>query len=167
VSASEYQRVAQANLRRHFDDVRLEWSVVRDARDALAADINRYAPRVDIAVGPFNVTRGPDPRINEGMLPEALQQLFRDNPSNPNPRCLLAIEVVYSGSSKHIMGDILNAGALGLFGLVIGADARMPKIQRILRYLEVLAELEKLPTLFQNVVVLRTTEFNALLAPDR
>jgi hypothetical protein len=52
---------------------------------------------------------------------------------------------------------------LGLFGIVVGDEPVMPKIRRILRYLEVLAQLEKLPRLFQNVVVLSTVEFDALL----
>ena len=157
--ASEYQRLAEARLKRHFDDVRVEWSVVRDASDAQQRDIRRYAPRVDIAVGPFNTTPGPDSAIDERLLPRRLRQVFSQRPRNPNPRCLLAIEVVFSGSSKHIMGDTLNAGALGLYGLVIGTEARMEKIQRIGKYLEVLADLEKLPPMFRNVVSLSTSEF--------
>jgi hypothetical protein len=162
MGASDYQRVTEAALRRHFADVRLEWSVVTDATDALAADINRYAPRVDIAVGPFNTAPGPDPRINGGLLPEGLRALFDDRPPNPNPRCLLAIEVIYSGSSKHILGDMLNAGALGLYGIVVGREALMPKIRRIGLYLEVLAQLEKLPWLFRNVVAVSTAELDAV-----
>jgi hypothetical protein len=82
--------------------------------------------------------------------------------ANTNPRCLLAIEVVFSGSSKHIMGDTLNAGALGLYGLVVGTDKLMPKIKRIGKYLEILAALEKLPPMFRNVHALSTTEFEQL-----
>jgi hypothetical protein len=161
--ASDYQLTAEALLRRHFVDVRREWSVVKEATDALAVDVDRYAPRVDIAIGPFNTRPGADPRINDKLLPRCLQELFDGRPPNRNPRCLLAIEVVYSGSSKHIMGDTLNAGALGLYGLVIGADASMPKIRRIGVYLDVLADLEKLPSLFRNVVALSTGEFEALM----
>jgi hypothetical protein len=164
MSATEYQRLAEARLRRHFADVRLEWSVVKDATDALRANIHRYAPRVDIAIGPFNTTPGSDARIDEALLPRSLRQLFSDRPVNPNPRCLLAIEVVFSGSSKHIMGDTLNAGAHGLYGLVVGAELLMPKIQRIGTYLQVLADLEKLPPMFRNVVALSTAEFEGLLA---
>jgi hypothetical protein len=98
------------------------------------------------------------------VLPRSLRQVFSERPQNPNPRCLLAIEVVFSGSSKHIMGDTLNAGALGLYGLVIGSEARMRKIHRIGKYLEVLADLEKLPPMFRNVVSLSTVEFEDLFA---
>jgi hypothetical protein len=60
------------------------------------------------------------------------------------------------------MGDTLNAGAHGLYGLVVGTEARMRKIQRIGTYLQVLADLEKLPPMFRNVVVLSTVEFDEL-----
>lgn len=164
MTASEYQLAAKAVLDRHFSNVQLEWSAVRDATDALSADVARYAPRLDIAVGPFNVTPGADPDITTMLLPNRIGDLFEQRQPNQNPRCLLAIEVTFSGSSKHIMGDILNASALGLFGLVIGEERQRAKISRILVYLETLAQLEKLPRLFQNVVVLSTTEFDALLA---
>src|SRR5450755_4438601 len=166
MTASDYQRVSQLALWRYFADVRLEWSVVKDATDDLTANFNRYAPRVDIAVGPFNTTPGPDPHICEALLPPQLRALFADRPPNPNPGCLLAIEVTYSGTSKHVMGDMLNAGALGLYGMVIGQDAQMAKIRRIESYVEVLNQLEKLPWLFRNVVGLSTVEFDALLARE-
>lgn len=54
---SEYQRLAEAKLKRHFADVRSEWSIGKDANDAFMHDVNRYAPRVDISVGPFNSTQ--------------------------------------------------------------------------------------------------------------
>jgi hypothetical protein len=92
-----------------------------------------------------------------------LRELFADRTPNPNPRCLLAIEVIFSGTSKHIMGDMLNASSLGLYGLVVGRDTQMPKIRRIGCYLDMLVRLEKQPPLFHNVVALDTSEFDARL----
>lgn len=163
MTAAEYQREAEIKLNRHFQEVRREWSVTKDATDALMADIRRYAPRVDIAVGPFNTTPGHDGRINAGLLPRSFRRLFDGAPPNANPRCLLAIEVSFSGSSKHIMGDLLNAGAHGLYGLVVGKEELMPKISRIGVYLELLAKLEKLPPMFQNVVLLSVGDFDTLI----
>lgn len=163
MSASAYQRTAAQSLGRHFDHVLLEWSIVRDATDTLNPDVRRYAPRVDIAVGPFNTTPGGDLAIHEGLLPQRLRERFAVLPPNRNPRCLLAIEIVFSGSSKHIMGDMLNAGALGLYGLVVGAEPVMPKINRIREYVRVLADLEKLPAMFRNVATMSTAEFDALI----
>ncbi len=156
--AAEYQKRTQPLLRRYFSDVRLEWPVAKEATDAFSPDVRRYAPRLDIAVGPFNTTLGSDSDISEDLLrPEALHAAFDQRSPNRNARCLLAIEVVYSGSMKHMMGDILNASAIGLYGLVLGGEKAMPRLERILRYLEQLAQLEKLPYRFQNVVVLSTT----------
>jgi hypothetical protein len=162
MTASDYQRVAELRLRRQFDDVRLEWSVVKGATDVVRASIDRYSPRVDIAIGPFNTTPGPDPSINEELLPRKFRRRLNSLPPNPNPRCLLAVEVVFSGSSKHVMGDTLNAGAHGLYGLVVGNERMMPKIRRIGSYLNLLADLEKLPPMFRNVLALSTTDFEAL-----
>jgi hypothetical protein len=160
--ANQYQRVAETRLKRHFEDVRAEWSVVKGATDALRRDIHRYAPRVDIAIGPFNTAPGHDSEIDGGLLPGRLRRLLSGRPPNPNPRCLIAIEIAFSGSSKHIMGDMLNAGAHGLYGLVIGPEILMPKIKRIGAYLEVLADLEKLPPMFRNVLPLSTSQFERL-----
>jgi hypothetical protein len=167
-SASVYQQEVKASLRRYFNEVQVEWSITTGATDSLSYDSTVYAPRVDVAVGPFNTTPGDsDGAISEQLLPARLRDLFRERPHNPNPRCLLAIEVCYSGSSKHIMGDMLNAGALGLYGLVVGAEPNMAKIRRILRYLEVLADLDKVPWLFRNVVALSTTEFDRILVSSQ
>ncbi len=60
MAASDYQRAVQVALRRHFDEVLLEWSITREATDLLASDGTVYAPRGDVAVGPFNTTPGSD-----------------------------------------------------------------------------------------------------------
>jgi hypothetical protein len=49
------------------------------------------------------------------------------------------------------------------YGLVIGLDTQMPKIRRIHRYLRMLAELEKLPWLFQNVAAISTADFDGII----
>jgi hypothetical protein len=164
MSARDYQRATETVLKRHFELVQIEWSIAKDATDAFSRDVQRYAPRVDIAIGPFNATPGRDSDISEDLLrPDQLRASFEDCMPNPNPRCLLAIEVAYNGSSKHMMGDILNASALGLFGIVVGHNKEMAKIRRNLRYIEQLARLEKLPCpLFENVVAMSTREFDAL-----
>jgi hypothetical protein len=106
MTAIGYQRATKSALSRYFADVRLEWSAVKDATDFLAADDNRYAPRVDIAVGPFNTRPDLIRRFVMRFCRLGGKLRLAGLSRNRNPRCLLAIEVIYSGNSKHIMGDM-------------------------------------------------------------
>lgn len=164
MGGSEYQATIKKLLDSHYSDVRLEWRMTSAASDAFISDVRRYAPRVDVAVGPFNTTQGGDSDIDKQLINHKLLEKLQDKQANPNPRCLLAIEVTFSGSSKHILGDILNASALGYYGIVIGKPEMMPKIQRNIEYIRQLAELNKLPILFQNVLVVSTDEFIELVS---
>lgn len=153
-------------LGRYFKDVHIEWSAAKNATDSLIRDPERYTPRTDIAVGPFNVDPGRGGEISADLissksLHEALSPLI----ANKNPRCLLAIEVVYSGSSKHLLGDLLNSSALGLYGIVVCKSEMKAKVMRNVRYIKQITELEKVPEgLFQNVLVVDIDELRALLA---
>ena len=164
MNAIDYQRAIESALRRYFNEVQLEWPVVKGADDAFTTDLERYAPRVDVAVGPFSVTPGPVTSICDALLPAQLLDKFADRRKNDNPRCLLAIEVVHSGTSKHIMGDMLNASSLGLYGVIVGEQSQMPKIRRVRRYLDAIAELKKQPYLFPNIILTSGDEFHSLLA---
>jgi hypothetical protein len=157
-TASGFQQMARSILEPHSEPVSLEWMSSASGTDALRPEIRRYAPRVDIALGPYNTTPGPGP-IQEDQIWSRMRPWFRDLIGNPNPRCLIAIEVVYSGSAKHILGDILNASALGLYGLVVCKDEIQAKVMRNREYLRALAGVGKLPVLFQNVVVISVSEF--------
>jgi hypothetical protein len=166
MTASEFQKYAKTLLEKHYEDVRLEWPVYKDATDSMIRDKKQYYPRTDIVVGPFNTDSGLNPKINKDAINKKLiDKLLKDNVTkNRNPRCLLAIEVVFSGSSKHLLGDILNASAIGLYGIVIGHPNMIAKIERNKKYLEKLAELGKIDYLpFQNVLIISTDEFVELL----
>jgi hypothetical protein len=145
-------------LREHYDDVRVEWASASGGTDSLAASPDRYAPRVDLVVGPFNTDPGPGSIAASDVVPK-MRSWFEGLGQNPNPRCLLAIEVVYSGSAKHVLGDILNSSVLGLYGLVICSEAKEARVRRNLAYLRSLMNVGKLPTLFQNVKVMNTADF--------
>jgi hypothetical protein len=164
VTARQYQDAARIALERYYEDVRVEWPIGKDAQDALVAHAARYAARVDVAVGPFNVNPGPDAGLRRERLIDPLQRLFANSQPNRNPRCLLAIEVSFSGTSKHVMGDMLNASAMGLFGLVVGNEGQTRKALRIQEYLTLLVALRKTDLLFPNIVVLSTDQFDQLLA---
>lgn len=128
------------------------------------ASTRRYAPRLDIAVGPFNTTLGTS-TFHRNQICDPMRSMFEGLASNPNPRCLIAIEVVFSGSAKHLLGDLLNASALGMFGLLVCRDGMLAKVNRNYEYLQSLANVGKLPTLFQNVRVISVAQFYEALEP--
>ena len=116
IQGSIYQALAAL-----FDPglVKLEWSVRKGAADVFK-DKASYAPRLDMAVGPFNLTiqnREKDANaiwnfrhsLIESLEAEVSKQNNGGVYANRNPRCLLAIEVEHSTSSKHILGAITNA----------------------------------------------------------
>lgn len=105
------------------ENVRPEWPSRAKARDWLQVSRDIYAPRPDIAVGPFN--------IDEGAKTEPINDIFkrngaffsklslRDSNCNDNPRCLIAIEIENSNKGKHMMGNIINASLLGKVGIIV------------------------------------------------
>lgn len=150
--------------------VEKEWSVTKNATDAFFTQVDVYAPRLDVAVGPFNIEEGN--KANEiknafvHNAPQRLKDLVRSAElrENGNPRCTLAIEVVYSGSSKHILGDITNASMMGLYGFVVASSSTFDKLKRIFEYSKVIKRVGKAPEdLFSNVCVISDEKFLKLL----
>jgi len=77
---------------------------------------------------------------------------------------MLAIEVVCSGSSKHILGDITNASMMGLYGIVVTNDDQhiCEKVERIQHYAQRVKALQKAPTgWFDNVLIVKYPVFQA------
>ena len=80
---------------------------------------------------------------------------------NQNPRCMLAIELEYSTSSKHILGGITNASLLGHIAVIIGSSVSIPKVRRIHAYACRLREVEKAhDDMFANVACSRMRSFS-------
>lgn len=165
MNASEYQARLKRKLEQHYDDVVLEWPMFRDANDSVARNLSQYYPRSDVAVGPFSLNPGRNSEISIDRVNLKLRhELERLHANNANPRCLLAIEVVFSGTSKHILGDMLNASAIGLYGIVVCSQEMLSRAKRNREYLIKLADLGKLQLLpFQNILILSTDELEQLL----
>ncbi|HEX3944952.1 MAG TPA: hypothetical protein VHW69_12770 [Rhizomicrobium sp.] len=151
-----------------------EWSI-RAGADDVFADVDAYAPRLDIALGPFNTTFGrrhEDAEIirqfRSPLIEQLLNAIIDQNPhfyENNNPRCLVGIEVEYATSSKHILGGITNAGMLGMLGVVVGSPQLIGKVRRIHAYVQNLRQVEKAPgEMFGNVGCFEHEEFLQLLA---
>jgi hypothetical protein len=76
---------------------------------------------------------------------------------------LLAIELEYSTSAKHILG-ITYASLLGSIGVIIGPAEYIGKIRRICEYVRRLRMVDKAPAdMFANIACFEDTEFIALL----
>lgn len=177
MSAAIYQKHIEVLLGRIFpaEMIKREWSIWDGARDGFRRTNTTYAPRLDIAVGPFNTTtenRHADTAairaFNEHPLIASIILKGREENQpwqyNNNPRCLLAIEIEYSGSSKHILGDYTNASMMGHIGVVISSAENYEKISRVGEYVKTLRQLEKAPAdLFCNTVHYREDEFEDLL----
>jgi hypothetical protein len=154
--------------------VKMEWSVRSGADDAFA-DISSYAPRLDLAIGPFNVTfrnreedadeiRNFTHPLIQSLEKEVNQRNHRGVYFNRNPRCSVAIEIEHRTSSKHMLGAITNASMLGRLGVVIGSVEYITKLRRIHSYACKLKEVEKArDDMFGNVGCFEEGEFLAFL----
>lgn len=187
MKASDIQPSVEAAMRRVFasDVVSNEWNSRAGAQD-IFADLGSYAPRPDIAVGPFNTTtvvaQEDADRIREiGSARGFVKQVKQDIEAqwggpcweNPNPRCLVAVEIEFSGSSKHVLGDYVNASKFGLVGIIIGPPMRddlspkqrrmTEKIRRVGKFVRKLVEVKKAePGFLGNVAVYDLDQFMAL-----
>lgn len=171
--ATEYQKKLIKLLRKYFNPtlIKKEWDISKNATDIFRHRPAIYAPRLDIAVGLFNINRdNSEENKHEIFLnkrkPLIKKLLDRIDPRflNKNPRCLLAIEVSFSGTSKHFMGDLINASMMGLIGIVITNDKNEKKISKISKYLTALQGVEKLPfNLCGNVLIFHEEDLVSLI----
>ncbi len=147
-----------------------EWPIKKNATDRFSNQKQVYLPRLDVAVGPFSIVEGNTHdaimKIFKQIAPKKLQEYVKENKlkENPNPRCMLAIEIAYSGSSKHMLGDMTNASMMGLYGFVIGSRSTIDKLNRIFHYSKILKDLGKMEkNLFTNVCIISKEKFMELL----
>ena len=175
------RRIAKAQQKALRDILRecgfaaeIEWSISKGATDRFRR--TKYSPRLDIAVGPFNITdedasKDAEKIRNAGQLPlvKTLEEIGRSQ--NPgfklncaNPRCLLAIEIELNKGSKYMLGDFTNASMMGLIGLVIGSEKTVRWLKQVGEYVRRVVDVKKAPRNFlSNVVCLERNELIKLL----
>ena len=177
-----YQELACNLLERIFgqNNTIKEWDVIKNSQDAYPRDL--YRPRLDIAIGPFNIDGNADynkREINNTIQRkrELIERLLESSElhdrdiemflraKNKNPRCLLAIEIEKSGSRKHMLGDIANVSILGSIGIVIPFnDKKLSAFKRIQKYLDFATRVGKTENeMFKNVLILTKENFLRIL----
>ena len=89
---------------------------------------------------------------------------FIGHSANRNARCFIAIEVENENSRKHLMGSIINAGALGRVGILVAWQEKVLRAAiRMREYFDLLQEAEKRTFNMSDVVVLSRNQFAASL----
>ncbi len=176
MSAKASQKEIHELLKTIFgnDHACLEWDIRKGSTDTFS-DPETYRPRLDIAIGPFNNTQDREEKISainaasshavlDKIIKIATEQNYDVFVKNKNPRCLLAIEIEFSGSGKHILGDFTNASMIGLVGVITGPVNHITKIRRVAEYVRTLRRVEKAPDdLFTNVACLEVDYFIGML----
>lgn len=181
----KYQNQVAQQLRHYYPNsvpIETEWRSVFESRI--------YSPRVDIAVGPFATIHGEQlvgeynelmnfssvfilrlidfhlKNTQEGTLPSDV--FTRLQYTNPNARCFIAIEIENSGSRKHLMGDAINAAALGRIGIAIGwTPEKFRAFLNLKRYFDYLVNVGKNTFNLGNLLILDRNQLLETIATFR
>lgn len=110
------------------EEIRYEWDVARWAEDEFERE-RLYTPRLDCAVGPFNIT------MNRKMNIRKINAAFKkyewmfsslnwrvDADFNKNPRCMVGIEYEKRTTRKHRLGSVFNLSVLAKVGIIVAHD---------------------------------------------
>ncbi len=177
INSKEYQNKLAGILQDIFGKelVKTEWDSVKfDGHGGNHSQV--YAPRHDIAVGPFNsyadLDLGND-RTKVMLSHSFTKKLIKcvlsqretiDKVWNSFSRCFLAIEIEFSGSEKHILGSIINASVSGAIGIVITNHDNIKKAERLSSYIMRLEGLERIDlNVLRNLVIFEQDDFISFL----
>lgn len=178
MASLSYQDKLFASLRSIFgdDQVKKEWDSVKFDGHVDNHKIV-YAPRHDIAVGPFNsyadLDLGRDNTrrmLSHPFTKRLIRDVLRNRGTlketwNSFSRCYLAIEIEFTGTSKHILGSMINASVSGSIGIVIDNKFNSTKVDRIWRYLLRLEGLGRMRLYtIKNLIFFDKDEFLKLLS---
>ena len=173
----EYQEKIVPQLKWMFgtNQVIPEWNVGKDSRDDLGRKL--YCPRIDIAVGPFNIdgnwVRNREMIDNTYLryenfickLNSASDEKISTEHLNRNPRCFLAIEIENTGSRKHRLGSIVNVAAIGKVGIIVTfTNESNNSFRKIRKYLQFVKTVEKIEEdISKNVIIISKNDFSNVL----
>jgi len=172
MSVAAYQSDLLKRFALHFghDIVETEWRT-------FPGDSSHYAPRIDVAVGPFaygNIKLDAQfnmmadehagfiealhaaNEVNRRVLdPDFERPAGRLGHFNANARCFIAVEIEHRVTRKHLLGGAINAAALGRIAIVVGwTPDKVRALAKLVKYFDFLESVHKssFPTI--NIVVL-------------
>lgn len=165
-------------------DIKKEWSVTKDSRDVYQGE-DIYAPRIDIAIGPFNIGSNWDVGEKNRKYHQYENVIFEKIIQkgellgnevicpNQNPRCTVAIEIANYSEEKRMIGDIFNASVIGKIGIfvydnfVYDQDQKFEKAShRLLNYLKFLKDQRKGGVddkILKNVIFIKSGDIVSVL----
>jgi hypothetical protein len=180
----QYQSQIYEQLSKIFgrSNVKKEWDVAKASRDDYTR--NLYCPRIDLAVGPFNIDRNVERNMN--ILENAckthervIRNLFDHSRANSGDfnyflghknthgRCLLAVEIENSGTRKHMLGDIVNSSIIGAIGIVVPLNnEKLKGFIRLHKYLKFATSVGKTEAIFNNVLIIDRKTFLRILSNE-
>ncbi|NII83173.1 hypothetical protein [Pedobacter sp. SG908] len=184
MTAKIYQNELFPKMERVFAEleVKNEWA-------AFSGRIHQYSPRIDLAIGPFNV-EGPnlnhiyDELVEDEHIRHFLLLCFKYHKENlnaqvydeiihpefetiihknKNARCFIAIEIENQNSKKHIMGSVVNAASLGRVGIGVAFnESTLRSFCRIANYLAFLKRVEKNTYDTYNFMILTVDQLESI-----
>jgi len=174
MKATDYQNEIVELLQNIFgkDLVRKEWdSVEYDSH--FNNHKNVYAPRLDVAVGPFNFYPNLDVGTDNSLkmvkhaFTKKLREQFLDdrekleNIWNRFGRCYLAIEIEFNSNSKHAFGSLINASVSGALAIVVvNTEKKKKELERLINYVLRLQDFDLIElNSLRNLVVFEKSEF--------
>ncbi len=175
--SKEYQKELKVLLEKIFPDqqVKQEWDSVQFDPHSGNHEIV-YAPRHDLAVGPFTDYFELDIGQNRTDIMKKhpfTKNLYKDCLQNrgtlskiwnSKARCFLAVEIEFNGSLKHMLGSIINAYASGSLAIIITNQNNRNKINRLITYLLRLEDYESMKKgICKNLIVFNDEEFKNYL----
>ena len=162
--------------------VKIEWNISKGATDPLNPKVRGkiYLPRPDLAVGPFSLDPGvcnyKETFSDNNDFFEKLFKVSRfsgkannfedfKNNTNKNPRCLIAIEIEASGTTKHRLGDMVNASLLGKVGVIIPLTEKIRnsflRIANFFHHAECAGKMP--PGVLKNILIIEHDKFEEVL----
>ena len=135
-----------------------------DEYDAMVFNLRRLVNKwVSIFISNWQAVIGDHYWVLPPRTPNSYED-FIGSGANRNARCFIAVEIENETSRKHLMGSIVNAGALGRIGILVAwQDKALRAAIRMRQYFDYLQRAEKRTFNMSGVIVITSEQLAASL----